>query len=307
MLAARLSQTGCFDPADLTRPAAGVIPYELNMPFWSDGATKQRWLALPRGGTARIGADGDLELPPGTVLIKSFVVGGRRLETRFFVRRTGGAWHGYTYEWNQAGTEAVLLDEQSHTQPTAGGGNWYYPSRAECKQCHTDAAGGSLGLELAQLNRQVVYPGDARPAQQLETWSRIGLFEGPLPAPAERLPAFPAPDDARASLEARARAYLHANCAGCHRPEVDMSGTVDLRHGTALAATMSCDARPTKGSMGFGADVRIIAPGKPDRSMIVLRMGLMGAGRMPEVGSLVLDDAGIRLVSDWIGSLTSCP
>ena len=62
-----------------------------------------------------------------------------------------------------------------------------------------------------------------------------------------------------------------------------------------------------KGSQGFGAQVRILAPGNPDLSMLVLRMKLEGAGRMPEVGSLVVDQAGIDLVSEWIRSLTACP
>ena len=33
-------------PADPQQPAAGLIPYAINAPFWSDGATKERWLAL---------------------------------------------------------------------------------------------------------------------------------------------------------------------------------------------------------------------------------------------------------------------
>ncbi len=82
-----------------------------------------------------------------------------------------------------------------------------------------------------------------------------------------------------------------------------MSGSVDLRYATPLAATMSCDHRPVKGTQGFGAQVRILAPGNPDLSMIVLRMKLTGAGRMPEVGALAVDDAGVALVSEWIRSL----
>jgi uncharacterized repeat protein (TIGR03806 family) len=273
------------------------------MPLWSDGATKERWLALPDGAKIMIKPDGDFDLPPGSVTIKTFRMEGRPIETRFLVRLLDGEWAGYTYEWNEAGTDATLLDEASHLVPV-GGRDWFFPARAECKQCHTEAAGISLGLEVAQLNGEYAYPSGR--ANQLATWNRIGVFDPPLSAPVDRLPAFPRPTDGTAPASRRARAYLHANCSHCHRPEIDSSGSVDLRYATALPATMGCDEHPRKGSQGFGPDVRILAPGKPDLSMIVLRMRLLGAGRMPEVASLQVDEDGTALVSGWIASLDGC-
>jgi uncharacterized repeat protein (TIGR03806 family) len=301
----RLSDSGCFDPADATRPLPALLPYTVNAPLWSDGADKERWLALPDGARIRVLADGDLELPPGSLLIKTFRVGGRRVETRFFARHPAGDWSGYSYEWNEAGTDATLLAEDGALRMLDGRA-YRFPTRAECKQCHTDAAGGSLGLEIAQLNA-VTQPAGGVARNQLGAWAALDLFEGGLGATPDRLAAFPDPHDGAAPLEARARAYLHANCAGCHRPEVDMSGTVDLRFTTPLAQTKSCDQRPTKGTQGFGVEVRILAPGNPDLSMIVLRMRLEGAGRMPEVGTLAVDEQGARLVADWIRSLAACP
>jgi uncharacterized repeat protein (TIGR03806 family) len=304
-LPARLAETGCFDPADPARPLPALIPYGVNASLWSDGAEKERWLALPDGGRIHIKADGDWELPPGAVLIKTFRLGGRPIETRFLVRHLGGEWSGYTYGWNEAGTDATLLADGSHRRGV-GDAEWHYPSRGECRECHTAAAGYSLGLETAQLDRTFDYPGGRR-ANQLTTLARLGLFADPLPAGAEGGSALPRPDDARAPLEARARAYLHANCAHCHRPEVDNSGSVDLRFGTRLAATMSCDAKPLKGSLGYGAHMRIIAPGKPEASMVVLRMNILESGRMPTVASLAIDHAGVALLSDWIRSIVRCP
>jgi uncharacterized repeat protein (TIGR03806 family) len=300
-----LSQTGCFEASDATRPLPMLLPYTVNAPLWSDGADKDRWLALPDQTHIRVLADGDLDLPPGAVLIKTFRLGARRVETRFFVRHPAGDWSGHSYEWNEAGTDAQLLPEDGG-QRVVEGREYRFPTRAECKQCHTDAAGGSLGLEIAQLNARVATASGGS-VNQLRAWAERDLFAGGLPAPPEALPALPGPRDTGAPLEARARAYLHANCAGCHRPEVDMSGTVDLRFATPLAATRSCDQRPSKGNQGFGADVRILAPGHPELSMIPLRMRLTGAGRMPEVGTLTVDDEGARLVSDWIQSLAGCP
>jgi len=42
-----LADTGAFaDPASLT-PAQGLVPYDVNVPFWSDNAQKTRWFYIP--------------------------------------------------------------------------------------------------------------------------------------------------------------------------------------------------------------------------------------------------------------------
>jgi uncharacterized repeat protein (TIGR03806 family) len=304
-LPARLSETGCFDQVDPTRPLPALIPYDVNAPLWSDGATKERWLALPDDTTMQVQADGDLQLPPGAVTIKTFSIGGRKIETRFFVRLMTGEWSGYTYEWNEAGSDATVLDEGSRRRPIAGG-EWHYPTRAECNKCHTAGAGFSLGLEIAQLNLETDEPDGAR-TNQLTRWQRMGLFASMLPDEPARLPTLPPETDNRATLEARARAYLHANCSNCHRPEVDGSGTTDFRFPTTLASTGACDAEPLRDNLGAGAEARIIAPGNPDKSMVVLRMRELGRGRMPEFASLVVDQRGVSLISDWIRGLARCP
>src|SRR5262245_44653139 len=102
-LPTQLSQTGIFrDLATLT-PNTGVIPYEVNAPFWSDGALKRRWMALPGDGTStdpskdRIIVKPGLPwaFPAGTIFVKHFDLadeaarnGRRRLETRVLVRDT---------------------------------------------------------------------------------------------------------------------------------------------------------------------------------------------------------------------------
>ena len=79
----------------------------------------------------------------------------RRLETRIlhFEQLDGNedvgdqVWHGYTYVWNEAQTDAVLIDgegldrELTIRDPSAPGGvrkqMWRFPSRSECTLCHT--------------------------------------------------------------------------------------------------------------------------------------------------------------------------
>jgi glucose/arabinose dehydrogenase len=172
----KLSQTGCFDPVDPSQPAPGLIPYQVNAPFWSDGAQKQRWLALPDGAQMTAGPDGDLDLPIGSVLAKSFSLAGERIETRLFVRHDDGGWAGYSYEWDADGKDATWVPGGKARQ--IAGQTWTYPSSAQCLRCHTQAAGSSLGLELAQLNGPLTYPG-GNTANQLATLEHIGMFAAP--------------------------------------------------------------------------------------------------------------------------------
>jgi hypothetical protein len=42
-----LAETGAFsDLANLT-PNVGIVPYDINLPFWSDRAKKTRWFSIP--------------------------------------------------------------------------------------------------------------------------------------------------------------------------------------------------------------------------------------------------------------------
>ena len=88
---ANLIDTGCVSMADPKQPALGLIPYAPNAPFWSDGADKLRWMALPNGQQITIGADGDWSFPNGTVLVKNFKLGTQLIETRLFMRHPNPA------------------------------------------------------------------------------------------------------------------------------------------------------------------------------------------------------------------------
>src|SRR5438309_885035 len=44
-----LSQTGAFRDIRNLLPSDSLIPYDLIVPFWSDGATKLRWMSVPDG------------------------------------------------------------------------------------------------------------------------------------------------------------------------------------------------------------------------------------------------------------------
>lgn len=297
-----LSETGCVDPADPTRPAPGLIPYDPIVEFWSDGATKERWYALPDGATVDITADGDWLFPTGSVLVKNFRLAGELIETRLFVRHTSGEWAGYTYEWNSAGTDATRVVGGKGRD--IGGQTWVYPSESDCLRCHTKAAGNTLGLENAQLNSAFTYPSTGITANQLLTADAIGVLSVPLSDAPENLPHLLGDS---VNTEASARAYLHANCANCHRPGVpQVSSSMDLRFATAFADTQTCNVLPQSGDLGI-PDARIIVPGDATRSLLAVRPNRRDAHGMPPLASTIVDGTGVALLNGWIETLAGCP
>jgi uncharacterized repeat protein (TIGR03806 family) len=325
--AATLRATGCVDLDDPKKPAASLIPYDVNSPLWSDGADKQRFLALPDGARIHVkdcqlepatcapktdggtpDDDGHWELPVGTVLMKSFLFAGKFVETRLFVR-FADRWAGYSYRWDDAETDASIVSTDGDTTSIANDAgpsqSWSFPSRGGCLECHNDAAGGSLGLETMQLDRALRYPSGID-ANQIATLEHIGAFDAPVrrltPLADPRLP-----DPSGQMLDARARSYLHSNCSICHRPEGPFNG-LDLRVNVPLAEMRLCNADPQKGDQGVPG-AKLLVPQMPDESILYLRMQApdKAAGRMPTLASSVLDAQGLALVSDWIKATTTCP
>ena len=306
-IATQLSQTGCVMPTDPTQPVAGVIPYAPNAPFWSDGAVKTRYLALPNGTRITVGTDGDFDLPNGTVLVKNFRLGSRLVETRLLMHHDNGQWAGYTYEWNAAGTDATRV--VGGKTANVNGQTWLFPSESQCLLCHTTAAGRSLGLTLAQLNGDLQYAATGRTANQLTTLDAIGVLTPALTQTPDMLPAMPDPFGTAGTPGERARAYLDTNCAQCHRPGGPTNIDMDLRYTTPLSQTNACDVTPVR-DLGI-ANARRIATtmsgaNPAARSLVVHRPALTDADSMPPFQPRVVDAAGVQLLTDWVNSLTGC-
>lgn len=332
----KLSETGLFASTAEHRPATGLIPYSVNAELWSDGATKERFIALPGSGKIEYDvvtypqpAPGSLagwRFPDNTVLVKTFFLeteagnaaSRRRLETRILhyehlagTEEVGSdLWHGYTYVWNDAQTDADLLDAKALdrtftiTDAKAPGGkrqqNWHFPSRAECSLCHTTPAKYALGVNTLQMNKDHDYGGVI--ANQLRTLEHLGVFTTPLPEPPEKLPKLADYKDTHASLAERARAYLHANCAHCHRKWGGGNAEFQLLANLPLTETGTLDTRPGQGLFDL-KDPRILVAGEADRSMLYYRMTKLGLGRMPHIASNVIDQDAVKLIEKWIESL----
>ena len=309
----KLSQTGLFDSVRDHRPAPGVVPYEVNAPLWSDGASKLRLIALP--GSSRIRFDHTLnevlkpnypvwEFPVGTVLVKTFAL-DRRIETRLLalLETASGeaAWQGFAYRWTDDQTDAILVGAEGQDVALPGHPTWRIPGRAECRMCHTPSASFVLGVTTLQMNRDVEEPGGG-PVSQLKKFERLGLFESPLPRAPSALPRLADPADDRQDLEVRARSYLHANCAHCHVPLGGGNSPFQLHAFLSLRQTSLLDLSPVHGAFGL-PEASPVAPGAPGRSVLLHRMTLGGAGRMPPLSTSVPDPVGTRVIADWIRSL----
>jgi putative heme-binding domain-containing protein len=329
----RLSETGLFESVKEQVSAPGVVPFSINAAQWIDHGTAERWLALPGLGTARVHDapvpipggffSGEVFFPKDGVLAKTISLetergnprSRRRLETQI-LHFDGVEWHGYTYAWNEEQTDAVLvpaagMDRQiTVTDAQAAGGKrsqtWHFPSRTECLTCHNPWAGHTLAFTLPQLQRERAYgPTRDNQVRALEYAGLIELLASPATSTrAIKLPPrLTDPSDTQAELSERARSYLQVNCAHCHRFGGGGTADLELRHGVALERTKSLEVRPTQGTFGI-AGAHILSPGDPFRSVLYYRMAKTGPGRMPHIGSALVDEDGLRLMHTWISTLS---
>ncbi|HEU6447934.1 MAG TPA: chitobiase/beta-hexosaminidase C-terminal domain-containing protein [Verrucomicrobiae bacterium] len=313
-----LSETGAF--ADTRRLIASdnLIPYDIIVPFWSDGAEKSRWVSVPKNKKIKFNVAGEWIFPHGTVFVKTFSVATnelhptslRRLETRLLVCDADGAVYGVTYKWRADNSDADLLATNlTETIPvqTATGmrtQQWYYPSRADCLTCHTANAGFVLGMKTRQLNRDFNFPSGVMD-NELRAWNRLGLFDTNLDeAEFKNFPKLARTDDLSRPLEDRARSYLDANCANCHRP----GGTpayFDARYCVPIAQQNLIGGRVLIDERIDGA--RIIAPHDIWRSILFMRVNTTEPFKMPPLARNRIDERGVKVLRQWIESLPGRP
>jgi uncharacterized repeat protein (TIGR03806 family) len=358
-----LSASGLFKSVKGHVMEPALIPYSVNAPLWSDGAYKERYLALP-------GADSKIDFtrsrgwtfPDKTVLIKSFALeteegnpaSRRWIETRFLTNQQG-EWFGYSYLWNDAQTEGTLVDAggtdreftirvpKSKEHPDGvRKQTWRYPSRSECMVCHSRAANYVLGLTEVQMNKEHDYGGvrdnqlrvlehlgvlrvsymDELKAALREQAKAKGQSDKEIDASLEKLTAtrmqrepvglsslltFPPhkyrrladPYDARNDLDARARSYLTANCAQCHVEAGGGNAQMELEFTTKLADARIVDVKPLHHTFNL-PDARLVAPGHPERSVLLQRITHREAGHMPPLATSVVDREAVRLLQAWI-------
>lgn len=316
---AKLSEYGFFrGKLRLLQPAPGVLPYDLITPLFTDYAHKARFVWMPPGAQAVPDERGYLLFPEHTVLVKNFYYPADfnkpddkrdMVETRLLVRRNG-VWEAFTYEWNEQGTDAALM-QVGNIRPaswTSEAGeamqvNYVIPNKNQCKSCHI--AGNKIepiGPKLRNLNFAFAYP-DGSAENQLVKWQQVGyLATGDYGA---AHPALPRWDDAALPIADRAAAYLDVNCGHCHRPEGPANTTGTYLHWEEPELTRrGVGKSPVAAGKGSGGRHYGIVPGKPEESILVFRMESDDPGvMMPELGRMIPHREGIQLIREWIEGL----
>ncbi|MEI6484637.1 MAG: SO2930 family diheme c-type cytochrome [Sphingomonadales bacterium] len=302
--APRLADYGLFDASGA--PAPGVQPYTLNTPLFSDGAQKARFVWMPAGAKAEYRASGALAFPVGTVLIKRFAFAAdarqpgsnvRQIETRLLIRRPAG-WAALSYVEQPGGAVlkragAKLAVQFTDTKRRAQAIDYSVPNQNQCKTCHQDGdAITPIGPTAANLN-------DGR---QLMAWQMAGRLAA---LPAAGVPRLARWDDASEPLDARARAYLAVNCGHCHnRGGFASNSGLYLNPEEREPAHLGVNKRPVAAGRGSGGLEFAIAPGQPERSILVHRMESAEAGiMMPQFGRALVHDDGVALIRAWIAAM----
>jgi len=298
-------------------PVPGVIPYEVRSPLYTDNAIKPRFIVIPEEGQIDFDADAPWTWPEGTILIKNFMFehdfrdpsqGYELIETRLLILEEG-IWVPHTYLWNEEQTEAIrysigtfvtvsftdlegMLQEQLYQVPNTN----------QCRNCHANAdAVAPIGPRTRQLNFDVTTQEGT--VNQLEHLQVLGMFSSELPS-VESLPALTDPRGA-ADLDFRARSYLEANCAHCHTPggAASASGLVLSIDETDPYRFGVCKT-PVATGTASGDLLYDIVPGASDESILVHRMSSTDPEiKMPELGTLTVDEHGLELIRDWIDAM----
>jgi mono/diheme cytochrome c family protein len=156
-------------------------------------------------------------------------------------------------------------------------------------------AGFALSFNTRQFNRLNTYGGLEQ--NQIAALSGAGYFTAPVGS-VNTLPALVNAADATASLEARVRSYLAANCVQCHQPGGTATGNWDARPQvpTDSAALINGALVNTSGE----AANRFAVPGDLAHSMVLKRIRGDGVPRMPPLATNERDLVSEQLLMDWI-------
>jgi putative heme-binding domain-containing protein len=316
----RLSETGLFTSTEDYQLAPGVYEFDIAVPMWSDHAQAQRAVAYPNLEKATV-AQNYFESPTNAVLVRTLSMemetGNRdtakRIETQL-LHFDGLEWRGYSYRWNDEQTDGELVAKGGDSvtltvsDKNAPDGermqNWRFHARAECNRCHQVAyqkkhgnLNGFSPVQLASLQNN-------SETSELDRLIDLALIDES--AREKGSAKLANPDDEGASLNQRARSYLHANCSHCHRPgstgAVTMYWPIDFDE----KRTDAFGVAPQRGTFGI-SDANIVSPGKPGHSTLLYRVLTTGTGRMPLIGSHEVDEEGTQLLSEWITSLVESP
>lgn len=296
------------------------LPYKLSSKLFTDYALKDRLIFLPPRGTIDYHPVDVFRFPEGTLITKTFKYPKdfnnpqkdiKVIETRILVKRKDG-WHALPYVWDEEKGEAFLARAGAsipvqfvHTNGKKFDFTYQVPSENKCFSCHEVAGKLSpIGPQAKLLNTEFDYPhiGNKNQLQYMFDWE---ILMGTRDV--SKAPKAPDYEDQSADLHARAKAYLHINCAHCHAPSgrARTSGLyLEYERDHNTAAYGNCKP-PVAAGRGSGDNKYILEPGiEAHKSILYVRMNSNDPGvMMPEVGRSLIHKEGVELMDKWIKSL----
>ncbi len=275
---------------------SGLVPngnytlYELSSQLFTDYAEKQRLIKLPAGATLKVTGDGLPEFPEGTLIVKTFYyfkdkrhpAGGNKLVETRILALINGQWVAGTYLWNEAQTDASLLsgslnktinwiDESGSPRVIS----YHIPDKLECKACHSLSNRITpIGPKIRNLNINVSR--NNATVNQLIHLHNQGVLDSVTPGSFSTLPDY---KDGSKTIEERGRAYLEINCAHCH-------------NANGFASRL-------RFRMSFETGLR---ESKIPEGKAAIK-NKMEKGRMPKLGTTIIDKERLELIKKFIGTL----
>lgn len=292
-------------------PAAGVIPYQLSTPLFSDYAVKDRFIVLPSGKSMHYSAQGPLDFPDSTIIIKNFAYRNTEnkkilIETRLLVKDPSDhEWKVMNYLWDEQQKDAkkhirgaqlqiTLLNDQNKPLKTT----YVVPNTNDCKRCHINS---SKLIPIGPKARNLNFTPTGHSQNQLVQWGLDKKITG-MPD-IKNVAALPVWTDVKQyTLEKRARAYLDINCAHCHTKGGDAYNTgLFLNYEESAPTRLGIYKAPVSAGGGAGGLDWDIIPGKPDSSILYYRMASTEPGTaMPELARSIVHEEGLALIREWI-------
>lgn len=263
--------------AGTTQPHIAQVPYDVKVPLWTDGAKKERYVFIPPNSKVELN-NGRYAFPLGSTFTKHFTTeAGEPVETRVMTLKDDNKWYFATYVWEGG---VAKKNEFPSTIQGPDGQDYRIPSEKECQTCHKpealdppvigfqpDQMGVGQQEILAELNKRNL--------------TDLNYIEDS---------SIPDPTDDSLDLETRVRAYLHANCASCHRPNgaAAEDENIDLRFDRTFEETLLVSEKK-------------IVPGNLEDSVLWQKF-IATEERMPPL-SIRRDPLGENLIKSWILSL----
>ncbi len=295
-------------------PVDETLPYDLNVPLFSDYAQKSRFIYLPPNQKIKYNKDEIIDFPTGTIIVKTFYFLAdindqnsekRIIETRLLVKYEN-EWLAWDYVWNEAQTEAtytitskVVNVNWLHYDGSMVSTNYVIPNQNECKTCHSvDSVMIPIGPKGRNMDLIKTYS-DGTTMNQLDKiaeknwWTSDGYNKDG---------DFPNWQDNIADVDKKARAYLDINCAHCHNPHANANNSGLFLHYTNTdSSSLGICKPPVAAGGGTGGFQYAIVPGHPESSIMVNRLNSLEPDvMMPEIGRSQLHQEGIELIRNWI-------